>query len=109
MKKFNNLGAGHLVYRLVRDIKTNISSDVACLIPAEIDNNANFRVADDQGKTSFILVENIPPSLDEEFLELFFESKKKKGGGPVKHVKLDREKHWAVVEFVEPEGIYLLI
>ena len=62
-------------------------------------------MAADNEKTNQILVQNIPASLDEEFLELFFESKKKKGGGPVKHVKLDREKHWAIVEFYEPEGI----
>ena len=56
-------------------------------------------------KTTTILVQNIPQSLDEEVLELFFESKRKKGGGPVKHINLDREKNWAIIEFSEPEGM----
>ena len=64
-------------------------------------------MVDNYEKTNIILVQNIPPSLDEEVLELFFESKKKKGGGPVKHVKLDREKNWAIIEFYEPEGMSL--
>lgn len=73
------------------------------------DYNTNSKVADDHAKTNIILVQNIPPSLDEEFLELFFESKKKKGGGPVKHIKLDKEKHWAVVEFYEPEAVDVVL
>lgn len=76
---------------------------------AEVDYNTNSQVADDHEKTNIILVQNIPPSLDEEFLELFFESKKKKGGGPVKHIKLDKENHWAIVEFYEPEAVDVVL
>ena len=68
--------------------------------------SSHFSRDEDHEKTRTILVQNIPPFMDEEVLELFFESKKKKGGGPVKHVKLDREKNWAIVEFLEPEGIF---
>ena len=60
---------------------------------------------DENGSTNVILVQNFPSLLDEEFLELFFESTKKKGGGPVKNVKLNGQKNWALVEFVEPEGV----
>lgn len=76
---------------------------------AEVDYNTNSQVADVHEKTNIILVQNIPPFLDEEFLELFFESKKKKGGGPVKHIKLDKEKHWAIVEFYEPEAVDVVL
>ena len=54
--------------------------------------------------TDSILVKNLPPSVNADLLELFFESKRKQGGGPVKHVSLDKENHVAVIEFEEPEG-----
>ena len=75
---------------------------VCFFLDATVDNG---RVQDDPKKTRTILVQKIPPSVDEEIIELFFESTKKKGGGPVKQVKLVREKNWATVEFCEPEGI----
>ena len=40
-------------------------------------------------------------SADEELIELFFESTKKQGGGPVKNVKILRDKNVAFVEFWE--------
>ena len=54
--------------------------------------------------TNKILVKNFPSNVDEDMLELFFESKKKSGGGPIKNVQLNREKKWAVVEFCEADG-----
>ena len=51
-----------------------------------------------------ILVKNIPSTVDEHLLEVFFESRKKHGGGPVKSVKLFCDKQFAVVEFEEPES-----
>ena len=54
--------------------------------------------------TNKILVKNFLPAIDEDMLELFFESKKKSGGGPIKNVQLNREKSWAVVEFCEADG-----
>lgn len=55
-------------------------------------------------KTNKILVRNVPPAADEDILEVFFESKKKRGGGPVQSVQLNREKRWAIVEFYEQDG-----
>ena len=72
----------------------------------ETGDNTYDRVDDDHKRTSTILVQKIPPSLDEEFIEIFFDSTKKKGGGPVKQIKLVREKNWATVEFCEPKGIF---
>ena len=55
-----------------------------------------------------ILISNVPASADEEILELLFESKKK-GGGPVKHVQLNRQKEWAIIEFCEPGAVEALM
>ena len=54
--------------------------------------------------TKKILVKNFPSNVDEDMLEIFFESKKMSGGGPVRNVQLNREKKWAVVEFCEADG-----
>ena len=59
----------------------------------------------DQTNYASIIVGNIPPTVNEEVIEVFFESKKKGAGAPVKHVLLNRTKHWAVVEFEEPEAV----
>ena len=58
----------------------------------------------DVSLTNKILVKNFLPVVDEDMLEIFFESKKKSGGGPVRIVQLNREKSWAVVEFCEADG-----
>ena len=58
--------------------------------------------------TNKILVKNIPSAIDEDILESFFESRKKRGGGPVKNVQLNREKNWAVLEFCEADGMPIL-
>ena len=50
-------------------------------------------------------MKNIPDSADEELLEVFFESTKKQGGGPVKSVRLLADKHVAFVEFYEESAI----
>ena len=50
-------------------------------------------------------MENVPPSADEDLLEVFFESKKKYGGGPVKNVKIIRSKNIALVEFCEKSAV----
>lgn len=55
--------------------------------------------------TNKILVKNFPPAVDEDMLEIFFESKKKVGGGPVKNVQLNREKKWAVIEFCDANAV----
>ena len=45
----------------------------------------------------------MPPEVDEEYLEMFFENTKKYGGGPVKDIDIDRDQEIAVIEFEEPE------
>ena len=50
-------------------------------------------------------MKNIPDSADEELLEVFFESTKKQGGGPVKSVKILADKHIAFVEFCEKSAV----
>lgn len=59
--------------------------------------------------TDAILVKNLPSSVNAEFLELFFESKRKQGGGPVKHISLDKENHVAVIKFEEPEAVEIVM
>ena len=57
-------------------------------------------------KTNTILVKNLPPSVDEDVLEIFFEStEKKQGGGPVKNVKIVRVKNAAIVEFYDESSV----
>ena len=48
------------------------------------------------------IVKNIPQSVDEDILELFFESAKKVGAGPIKSVQLNRQKNWAIIDFCDP-------
>ena len=43
-------------------------------------------------------------SADEEVLEFLFESKRK-GGGPVKHVQLNRQMKWAIIEFCDTGAV----
>ena len=56
-------------------------------------------------RTKTILVKNVPASADEELLELFFESTKKQGGGPVSSVQMHRDKNVAFVEFCESASV----
>ena len=55
--------------------------------------------------TNTILVKNVPESADEELLEVFFESAKKQGGGPVKNVKILNDEQVAFVEFCENRAV----
>ena len=50
-------------------------------------------------KNNTILVTILPTIIDEDVLEIFFESTKKQGGGPVKNVKIISNKNIAIVEF----------
>ena len=50
-------------------------------------------------------MKNVPASADEELLEVFFESTKKQGGGPVKSVKILDGKQIAFVEFCESSAV----
>ena len=53
-------------------------------------------------------MKNLPASADEELLEVFFESTKKQGGGPVKSVKLfgdKQDEQVACVEFCNSSAV----
>ena len=51
--------------------------------------------------TRTISVRNLPASVDEDLLEVFFESKKKYGGGPVESVKIFEDRNAAIVKFCD--------
>ena len=48
---------------------------------------------------------NIPDTADEELLEMFFESTKKQGGGPVKSVTLLSDENIAYIEFCDRKSV----
>ena len=60
---------------------------------------------DDSVETDTIIVKNVPASVDAELLELFFESTKKQGGGPVKNVKIIADEQVAIIEFCERSAV----
>ena len=60
---------------------------------------------DDSKETNTIIVKNVPVSVDEELLEVFFESTKKQGGGPVKSVNILGDEQVAIVEFCESGAV----
>ena len=56
-------------------------------------------------KTNTILVTNLPRSID-GVLEIIFEStKKNRGGGPVKNVKIISDKNITVIEFFDESSL----
>ena len=59
----------------------------------------------DSKKTKTLLVKNVPATADEDLLEMFFETTKKQGGGPVKSVKILRDKNVAFVEFCDRSSV----
>ena len=50
-------------------------------------------------------MENLPPTADEDLLEMFFESTKNYGGGPVKEIRIIRDKNMAYVELCEASAV----
>ena len=98
-----------LIYRAVHE--QNRLQIIIIIISGvyEQTGEASDSVQDNVTKTNKILVKNIPSVIDEEILEVFFESKKKGGGGPVKNIQLNREKNWAIVEFSEVNGKWIRI
>ena len=50
-------------------------------------------------------MENVPPTADEDLLEMFFESTKKYGGGPVTEVRIIRDINIAYVTFCEASAV----
>lgn len=53
--------------------------------------------------TKSILVEDIPPRISQDFISVYFESKKH-GGGPVSDVSYLQEENSAVVTFQDSKG-----
>lgn len=51
-----------------------------------------------------ILVSNLPPDCDREVVELYFDSKKRSGGGGVQTVEMLPEYNEAIVTFKNAEG-----
>ena len=70
----------------------------------ETENKEEAFSQGDGNTTETIVVANVPSAADEDVLELLFQSKRK-GGGHVKHVQLNREKNWAIIEFCEPDAV----
>ncbi|XP_053389475.1 protein mono-ADP-ribosyltransferase PARP14-like, partial [Mercenaria mercenaria] len=60
-------------------------------------------------KQTKIVVSNLPSSVHDEYLEMFFENTRKGGGGPVFHVDIDEENGTAIVEFEEPEAVDIVL
>ena len=50
-------------------------------------------------------MEKVPPTADEDLLEMFFESTKKYGGGPVTKVRIIRNRNIAYVTFREARAV----
>ena len=51
-----------------------------------------------------VKVTGLPPDIDKDILEIYFESKKRSDGGGVKNVSLDEHHSVAMVTFTDPAG-----
>ncbi|XP_045190679.2 uncharacterized protein LOC123547554 [Mercenaria mercenaria] len=60
-------------------------------------------------KSTKIVVSNLPATAHDEYLEMFFENKKKYGGGTVLNVDIDEDNATAVVEFEELEAVNIVL
>ena len=56
-----------------------------------------------------ILVENLPPSYDEQHLQMFFEYDKGQIGQPVKKLTLNRDSHSALIEFESSRAVDIVL
>ena len=59
----------------------------------------------DKSPSKNLLVKNLPEAADEELLEMFFEHTKRQGGGPVKHVTLNKSDKMAIIEFENADSV----
>ena len=59
--------------------------------------------------TRTISVRSLPESVDEDLLEVFFESKKKYGGGPVESVKIISHRNAALVTFCDESSVQIVL
>ena len=48
-----------------------------------------------------IIVMNIPPSIDREYIEMYFESQRRSGGGDIEDIRFYREENTAVITYEE--------
>ena len=54
------------------------------------------------------MVSNIPSGVEQEDLELYFENERRTGGGQVTDVDYDPKRGTAVIEFKDPESMFML-
>lgn len=54
-------------------------------------------------------VTNLHDDIDEESLELYFESEKYSGGGYLKHIDFDNQRRSAVITFEQQKGTSIFI
>lgn len=59
----------------------------------------------EQVPPSAVLVSDLPPGCTNEFLEMYFESKKKSGGGDVEKVEMFPDRNEAVITFESSDGM----
>lgn len=69
--------------------------------PAE---NENLDISEEVEEPTAVKVMNLPLKISEEQLELFFENRKKSGGGEVERVEYDVDTNSAVVWFKDTNG-----
>ena len=53
-----------------------------------------------------VVVEGIPESTHEDCIEVFFENRRKSGGGPIEHIERDQEKGCVIITYESAEGGY---
>lgn len=59
---------------------------------------------DESNDANVVEIRNIPKSMDKSKLHLFFENKKRSGGGDIAELKFDEARCTAVVTFSDPDG-----
>lgn len=68
------------------------------------DSDEDEEIEDEQVDDKTLLVCDLPDNTDEETIEMFFESKKKSGGGSIQRLDFKKEKREAVIEFRNWKG-----
>ena len=56
-----------------------------------------------------INVEGIPNDTSEDYLSMFFENRRRCGGGEIEQLDYDKEEHSAVIVFKEADSEYILL
>ena len=72
-------------------------------------NREQFEHEVPEERQTKICVSGLPSDVDEEFIQMFFESKRNFKGCSVINVEIDEEGTSAIVEFEEPDGKYFVL